>query len=322
MSLLRVENLRIRFATARGVATVVDGVDFSMQAGEALAIVGESGSGKSQTALAIMGLLDEGAQVEGRICFDDRELLGLPAPEMARRRGAGIAMVFQDPMSSLNPHLTIGTQMAEGLIHHRGASRTQARAASLRMLDAVQLSDGARRLAQYPHELSGGQRQRVLIATSLLCEPRLLIADEPTTALDVSVQAQIVSLLAQLRRELGLSLLLIAHDLGLVAELCERSLVMYAGRVMESGPTREVLAVPAHPYTRALLAARPRIGGGGGRLEAIEGTAPDPARRPNGCAFHPRCLQAADRCTQQVPSPRVVGSRQSVCHFDGAGAVR
>lgn len=319
MSLLEVRDLCIRHRSARGWATVVDGLSFTVEAGEALGMVGESGSGKSQTALAVMGLLTETAVVSGSLRFEQQELLGLPRRAWDRLRGARIAMVFQDPMTSLNPHLTIGRQMSEVLEQHRGVSRDAARAASLRMLDAVQLGEPARRLRQYPHELSGGQRQRVLIATSLLCEPRLLIADEPTTALDVSVQAQIVVLLAQLRRDFDLALLLIAHDLGLVAELCPRSVVLYAGRAMESGPTPALLATPAHPYTRALLAARPRIDRpGGGALAAIAGGAPDPMRRPAGCVFQPRCPIAEPRCIEQAPTRHTSGDRKLDCHFPKA----
>ncbi len=319
MSLLQVRDLRVRYRTPRGVATVVDGVDLDLQPGATLGIVGESGSGKSQTALAIMGLLPGSAMISGRIRFEGRDLLGQSRSAWDRVRGTGLAMVFQDPSSTLNPHLTLAQQMTEMLRVHRGSSLAAALAASLRMLDAVRLSGGAVRLQQFPHELSGGQRQRVSIAMSLLCEPRLLIADEPTTALDVSVQAQIVALLAQLRRDLNLSLLLIAHDLMLVGELCEHALVLYAGRAMEQGPTADLLASPAHPYTQALLAARPRVDRVvHGPLPAIAGTAPDPVRPVGGCVFHPRCRRAEARCTQETPARQERGARKLDCHFADA----
>ncbi len=319
MSLLQVRDLRIQYQTARGLATVVDGVDVDLESGAALGIVGESGSGKSQTALAIMGLLPRAAMVSGQVWFEGRELLGQSRAEWDRVRGSGLAMVFQDPSSTLNPHLTVAQQMTEMLRVHRGSSQASALAASLRMLDAVRLGEGAVRLHQFPHELSGGQRQRVSIAMSLLCEPRLLIADEPTTALDVSVQAQIVALLVQLRRDLNLSLLLIAHDLMLVADLCEHALVLYAGRAMEQGPTSGLLASPAHPYTRALLAARPRVDRvANGPLPAIAGTAPDPVSPASGCVFHPRCWRAEACCTQGRPPRKVRGLRKLDCHFPEA----
>jgi oligopeptide transport system ATP-binding protein len=257
MSLLLVDSLRLQFAGS--AAPAVDGVTFALDGGEALGVVGESGSGKSQTAYAILGLSPPGARLDGSIRFDGRELLGLDAAAYRRLRGDRIAMVPQDPMGSLNPHLTLGLQMAEVLEVHRGVDRRSALAESRRLLEAVRMPEAVRRLAQHPHELSGGQRQRVVIAMALLCRPQLLIADEPTTALDMTVQAQIVTLLAELRRELGLALLLISHDLALVGALCERALVLRRGQVVEAGASETLLRAPAHPYTRALLAARPQL---------------------------------------------------------------
>ena len=250
--LLEVHDLRIAY----GDVTVVDGVSLDLAAGEALAIVGESGSGKSQTALALLGLLEPRARVTGSVRFDGAELLGASAAQLNAVRGARIGMVFQDSMTSLNPHLKVGTQITEVLQQHRGLARAAALAEARRLLDAVQIADAPQRLFQYPHECSGGMRQRIAIAMALACRPQLLIADEPTTALDVTVQAQVLHLLAQLRRELQLALLLITHDFGVVEALCERVLVMQQGQVAEQGATAAVLARPGHAYTRALLGAR------------------------------------------------------------------
>jgi oligopeptide transport system ATP-binding protein len=266
MALLEVDDLQVRFRTPEGYVRAVNRLSFALGAGEALGVVGESGSGKSQMALAIMGLLATNAEVEGKVRFEGQELLRLKPAQMNRIRGAQIGMVFQDPMTSLNPYLNIGTQMAEVLVQHRGMNTVAGLAESARMLEAVRVSDATRRLRQYPHELSGGMRQRVMIAMTLLCRPRLLIADEPTTALDVTVQAQILELLADLRREFGVAVLLITHDLGIVAELCERTLVMYAGQLMEYGPTARLLSQPGHPWPS--LHARPARIAAGLRLTA------------------------------------------------------
>ena len=255
-ALLQIRDLRVSYHHDSGRVAAVNGVSLDLDAGEALALVGESGSGKSQTALAILGLLDAGAQVSGSVKFENRELLGLPAAELNAVRGARIGMVFQDSMTSLNPHLRIGLQIAEGLQRHRGLARDAALREALRLLDAVQIADAAQRLVQYPHQCSGGMRQRIAIAVALACSPALLIADEPTTALDVTVQAQILQLLRELRRELGLTLLLISHDFGVVEELCGRVLVMQGGQAVEQGVTTNVLAQPGHPYTQRLLDSR------------------------------------------------------------------
>jgi len=319
MSLLVVDRLRVRHRAV----TVVDGVSFTLAAGESLGLVGESGSGKSQTALALLGLLPATAAVTGSIQFDGRELIGAGRAQLDRLRGSRIAMVFQDPMSSLNPYLRIGVQMAEVLEQHRGAPRAAAVKDAARMLDAVRIADPARCLTQYPHELSGGMRQRVLIAMALLAQPELLIADEPTTALDVTVQAEVLAVLDELRRELRLALLLITHDLGVVSGHCERMAVMYAGRIVESGPTAAVLARPAHPYTDALLTSRPQLAGPRPRrLTSIAGQPPDPARRPPGCAFAPRCRQSVPVCLELAPILRTEVDRGCACHVVKGAADR
>ncbi|HEY0915799.1 MAG TPA: ABC transporter ATP-binding protein [Solimonas sp.] len=315
MPLLEVENLEISFRTAEGELRAVNGLSLEIGAGEALGVVGESGSGKSQTAMAIMGLLAPNASVRGRIRFDGQDLLGLKAAQMNRIRGAQIGMVFQDPMTSLNPYLSIGTQMAEVLVQHRGMNQVAGLAESARMLDSVRIPDATRRLSQYPHELSGGMRQRVMIAMTLLCRPRLLIADEPTTALDVTVQAQILELLGELRREFGVAVMLITHDLGIVGELCERTLVMYAGQLMESGPTERLLSRPGHPYTRGLLDSRPGLDSPlDVPLAAIPGSPPDLLQLPAGCPFQPRCPQAFEPCSRRPPVVEHPGGLRRACH--------
>lgn len=315
MNLLDVKNLSVSFATADGVVNAVRDLSFSLAVGETLGIVGESGSGKSQAAMAMLRLMARNATVDGEIHFDGRDLLKLSAAEMLKVRGQRIGMIFQDPMTALNPHLRIGTQLAEVLVAHRGQSWQQAMAESARMLQAVHIPDATGRLRHYPHELSGGQRQRVMIAMSLLCRPQLLIADEPTTALDVTVQAQILRLLVELRREFGLSLILITHDLGVMAEVCDRSLVMYGGRAMEQGACHELLAHPIHPYTRALIASRPRIDMNvDDDLPVIAGAPPPPTERILGCPFAPRCQHVFDRCHRFMPDIQTRAGRQCACH--------
>ena len=258
-ALLRVRDLRISY----GAATVVDGVSFELNAGESLALVGGSGSGKTRIALALLGLLDRGARVEGSIELEGRELVGLPESELNRLRGPRLGIVFQDALSSLNPHLTLGTQLAEPLMWHRGLPRAQAWREARALLESVGIAEPGRRLGQYPHECSGGMRQRVLIAMALACNPALLVADEPTTALDVTVQAQILQLLAELRQRHNLALLLISHDLGVVAQLCRRVLVLERGSAVEEGAVARVLEAPQHPFTRELVRLRPRLGQAG-----------------------------------------------------------
>ena len=314
--LLQVRDLHIGFATEQGEARAVGGLSFELEAGQTLGIVGESGSGKSQTALALLGLQAPSARVGGSVRFEGRELLGLSERELNQVRGNRIGLVAQDPMTSLNPYLSIGAQMSEVLVQHRGLSHAAALADSARMLDAVRIADAAARLRQYPHEFSGGMRQRVLIASALLCRPALLVADEPTTALDVTVQAEILALLEQLQEDLGLALLLISHDLDVVAEVCQRVLVMYAGRAVESGSVARLLAAPRHPYTAGLLASRPRLDTPPGvPLRPIPGQPPDPARLPAGCAFRPRCAVAVAACETLIPDLRPVqGGGGCACH--------
>ena len=298
--LLEVRDLRVRFDTPLGSVEVLDGVSLELAQGEALGIVGESGCGKTVTALSVLGLLPrpQGRVVEGSsIRFRGEEIVDAGEARLRRLRGNEISMIFQEPMSSLNPVLTVGEQVAEPLRVHRGMDRTSARAEALRLLEDVRIPEAGRRLASYPHELSGGMRQRVMLAMALACRPALLLADEPTTALDVTTQAQILELIAELRARHGLALVLVTHDLGVVAQVADRVLVMYAGQVVESGPVRELLADPLHPYTRGLLASVPR-GHGAARLETIAGTVPPPAEWLPGCRFRPRCPLATDGCEE------------------------
>ena len=298
MSVLEVRDLTIRYPR-RGEEplTVVRKLNLRLEAGQLLGLVGESGSGKSQTALAILGLLDSDAIVEGQVIHDGRDLLKQPEPVLRGVRGNRVAMIFQDPMTSLNPHLTIGTQLAEVLRVHRSASSDAARAEAIRMLQAVRIPAASRRMGQYPHQLSGGMRQRVMIAMALMCRPQVLLADEPTTALDVTIQAQVLELLDELRREFGLSILMITHDLGVVAQICDRVMVMYAGSIMESGSTRQLLSAPGHPYTRGLLESLPDLDAPAEHtLRPIPGQPPNLAFLPGGCPFRPRCGFETDGC--------------------------
>jgi oligopeptide/dipeptide ABC transporter ATP-binding protein len=297
--LLSVEGLGV----AMGGVPVLEDVSFAIAPGETLGLVGESGCGKSVTALSIMRLLPEPPAriASGRIVFDSTDLLDLDAERLRSIRGDRIAMIFQEPMTSLNPVFTIGDQIGESLIVHRGASRAAARAEAARLLDLVGIPAAASRLDRYPHELSGGQRQRAMIAIALACKPRLLIADEPTTALDVTVQAQILDLIARLRRELGMAVLLITHDLGVVAEFCDRVAVMYAGRIVEEAPATALFAAPGHRYTEALLRSMPAANAPGRDLPSIPGSVPPPAARGAGCVFAPRCGFATPRCRAALP---------------------
>ena len=305
--LVRIAGLRVAFD---GVPAL-HGVDLTLGRGEALGLVGESGCGKSVTWLAALGLLPGArATVTGSVALEGQELLGAPPALLDRVRGGRIAMIFQDPASSLNPVHRIGRQVAEALRLHRGMDGTAARAEARRLLDQVGIPDAARRLDAYPHELSGGQNQRVMIAMALAGRPELLVADEPTTALDVTIQAQILELLQALRRETGMALVLISHDLGVVAETCERIAVMYAGRVVEEIPSATLFQAPAHPYPRGLLAALPPLDGPRRRLAAIPGGVPDPAAMPPGCAFAPRCPQRDAACEVAPPALRPVAPAQ------------
>jgi peptide/nickel transport system ATP-binding protein len=307
--MIDVRDLRVVLSSPRGPVAALRGVSFALARGDKLGLIGESGCGKSLTALALMGLLPEGAQVEGSIRLDGRELIGLAEDEMARLRGDRIAMIFQEPMTALNPLHTIGAQVAEPLRLHRGLARNAARAEALRLLDRVQLPEAAKRLDAYPHQLSGGQRQRVMIAMALACGPELLIADEPTTALDVTLQHEVLMLIDELVRGSGMALLLISHDLGVMARHVQRVMVMYGGVMAESGPVGAVFARRAHPYTRGLHAARPRLGATRGtRLATIPGRVPDLADMGAGCAFADRCDRAIDDCRLAPPPAIALGA--------------
>jgi len=315
MPLLEVRDLRTTFPSDDGELAAVDGVSFEVDSGRTLAIVGESGCGKSVTALSIMGLLAQPSrQMRGSIRFEGRELVGLPARALQDLRGDRLAMIFQEPMSSLNPAFTIGDQIVEGLLRHRRLSRAQAAARAVAMLEKVRIPAPAERFHAYPHKLSGGMRQRAMIAMALACEPRLLIADEPTTALDVTIQAQILELMRTLQRETGTAIILITHDLGVVAEVADEVLVMYAGRAVERAPVRALFARPQHPYTVGLLGSMPRLHGERHRLAAIEGQVPSLRRMPAGCRFAPRCPFALDACRDAQPDWRDMGGgHRSAC---------
>jgi peptide/nickel transport system ATP-binding protein len=326
LALLQVRDLAVSLPTARGKVQALRGLDLDLARGATLGLIGESGCGKSLTALALMGLLPTGAQVSGSIRFDGHELLGQPEADWCRLRGDRIAMVFQEPMTALNPLHPIGRQIAEPLRLHRGLSTSAARAEALRLLERVQLPQAARRLDAYAHELSGGQRQRVVIAIALACGPDLLIADEPTTALDATVQREVLALIAELVADSHMALLFISHDLGVVAQTVQRLMVMYAGSVVESGATAEVFARLAHPYTRALFAARPRLGlPRGSRLSTIPGRVPELADLPPGCAFAERCGHAREVCRSgAVPAlqPLVPGVGRGVLMAHAARCLR
>lgn len=301
--LLDVSDLTVSFDTVEGTVHAVNGISFGLSAGETLAIVGESGSGKTQLAFAMLGLLARNGRATGSVLLDGDQVLNLPEARMNSLRAQRIAMIFQDPMTALNPYLRIGTQMAEVLMLHNDMSKNDALAESARMLDAVRIPDATARLRMYPHEFSGGMRQRIMIAMALLCRPALLIADEPTTALDVTVQAQILHLLEEVRVEFGTALILITHDLGIVAGSCARTMVMYGGRMMEAGSTDDVFAAPSHPYTAGLLAAVPRLDVPQDMLDTIPGDPPDLSTLPPGCPFAPRCPLVRQTCWERKPPP-------------------
>ncbi|MFI5945270.1 ABC transporter ATP-binding protein [Streptomyces uncialis] len=316
--LLDVRELQVEFRTRDGVAKAVNGVSYSLDAGETLAVLGESGSGKSVTAQAIMGILDipPGRITGGEILFKGRDLLTLKEDARRKVRGAEMAMIFQDALSSLNPVLTVGDQLGEMFRVHRGASHKAARAQAVELMERVRIPAAAERVGQYPHQFSGGMRQRIMIAMALALEPDLIIADEPTTALDVTVQAQVMELLADLQRELNMGLILITHDLGVVADVADRIAVMYAGRIVETAPVHDIYKAPAHPYTKGLLESIPRLDQKGQELFAIKGLPPNLMHIPSGCAFHPRCPMAQDICrTDEPPLAEVSAERRSACHF-------
>ncbi|SCK10824.1 oligopeptide/dipeptide ABC transporter ATP-binding protein [Vogesella sp. LIG4] len=317
MSLLQVKNLGVQFQTPDGYVYAVNGVNFELEKGQTLGIVGESGSGKSQSVLAMMGLLAKNGKTTGEALYKGKNLLAMSPKELNQIRGDRLSMIFQDPMTSLNPYLTVERQMTEVLQLHKGMTRREARKRAIELLEAVRIPEAARRIDMYPHEFSGGMRQRVMIAMALLCEPEVLIADEPTTALDVTVQAQILSLLKDLQRDFGTAIVMITHDLGVVAGLCEKVMVMYGGRVMEYGKADDIFYHPTHPYTIGLLGALPRLDHEGDTLVSIPGNPPNMAHMPKGCPFSERCAHADAHCAAVLPTLEAASNNPSVlraCH--------
>jgi oligopeptide/dipeptide ABC transporter ATP-binding protein len=325
-SLLEIRGLKVEYASRRGPVRAVDGLDLAVERGSTYALVGESGSGKTAAAYSILRIVEPGRITGGRIVFDGRDLLTLPEKEMRKVRGGAIGIAFQEPGAALNPVLKIGTQVGEALRIHRGLSRKQAWAEAVRLLAEVSLPDPERQASAYAHELSGGMKQRVMLAIALSCRPKLLVADEPTSALDVTIQAQILALLRRLKAEHDLTVLLITHDFGVVAEVADRVGVMYAGKLVEESGARGLFEDPKHPYTRALLAAIPEDDPGGAgrrRLVALPGNVPDPAAPPPGCRFHPRCPERLPRCDLDVPpDTELDGGRKVACHLYDRALVR
>ncbi len=301
MSLLSVQNLKIRFRTGDGEVHAVNDVSFELNAGQKVALVGESGSGKSQIALSIMGLLAKNANVEGQVLFEGQNLLAASNDALNQVRAQKIAMIFQDPMSALNPYMRVGRQLSEIVVQHEGLGRQAARARAIETMEAVKIPDAKRRYDAYPHEFSGGMRQRIVIAMALICKPAIILADEPTTALDVTVQAQVMELLNDIQRELQTSILLITHDLGVVAGFCAEAMVLYGGRIMEQSRVDTLFETPTHPYTRGLLGAVPDINDASSQLTTIPGSPPNQMRAPSFCPFAPRCVDAIDACGAQLP---------------------
>jgi oligopeptide transport system ATP-binding protein len=317
MPLIEVDNLNVQFDTPDGQVTAVNGISFALDKGQTLGIVGESGSGKSQAVLAMMGLLAINGRATGVARFAGQDLLTMPTAALNQIRGNRVAMIFQDPMTSLNPYLTVERQMTEVLEFHKGLSRQQSRLRAVQALDAVKIPEAAKRVGMYPHEFSGGMRQRVMIAMALLCEPDVLIADEPTTALDVTVQAQIIALLRDLQRDYGTAIIMITHDLGVVAGLCDEVMVLYGGRVMEQASAEAIFYTPTHPYTVGLLGAVPRLEDSDHALVAIPGAPPNMARLPAGCPFSERCTLVEPRCVNSRPALLPLADRPAVfraCH--------
>ncbi len=321
MNILDVKQLNTRFDTPDGEVSAASDINFTLEKGKSLGVVGESGSGKTQIFMAIMGLLAKNGKTTGEAHFKGQNILGLPVVELNKVRGVSLSMIFQDPMTSLNPYLKVSRQMTEVLIEHRGTPKKEALERSIEMLDLVGIPEARKRVHMYPHEFSGGMRQRVMIAIALLCEPDLIIADEPTTALDVTIQAQILDLLHRLQEELGMSIVMITHDLGVIAGMCDKVMVMYGGRVVETGTVEELFKDARHPYTQGLLRSMPRIDGNHSEnLYAIPGQPPNLQNLPSGCAFQPRCSECIDRCTTEQPKQFVLNngaeeSRLVACHL-------
>ncbi len=317
-AILEVRDLQTNFSTPEGTVRAVNDVSFHIDAGETLGVVGESGSGKSQIFMSIMGLLAKNGRAQGSVLFKGKEILNLPVAELNQIRGVKMSMIFQDPMTSLNPYLTVKRQMTEVLEIHRGMSRDAALAAAIELLDVVQIPEARRRVHMFPHEFSGGMRQRVMIAMALLCRPELLIADEPTTALDVTEQAQILDLLGKLRSETGMAIALITHDLGVIAGLADRVMVMYAGEIAEHAKAGPLFRLPQHPYTQGLLRSMPRLDEHrADRLQTIGGQPPNLQRLPDGCRFRDRCSYAFDRCAAEKPLLRdIADDRAKACHLE------
>jgi oligopeptide transport system ATP-binding protein len=316
--LLEVRDLHVEFRTPRGIVRAVNGVSYTLDRGETLAILGESGSGKSVSAQAVMGLIDSppGFITKGELVFQGRDLLTVSQAERRAVRGDGIAMIFQDALTALNPVFSVGWQIAEMYRKHRGMSRREAKKRAIALMDRVGIPSARERVGDYPHQFSGGMRQRVMIAMALALDPDVLIADEPTTALDVTVQAQVMDLLSHLQAETGMGLILITHDLGVVADVADKVGVMYAGEIVEGGPVREVYRHPAHPYTEGLMHSIPRVDQKGGRLDPITGAPPSLVNIPSGCPFHPRCPYVRDNCSRDVPPLyEVRANRYSACHY-------
>ncbi|MFD2208001.1 ABC transporter ATP-binding protein [Kiloniella antarctica] len=318
--ILEVKDLSVSFSTPEGPVNAVNNLSFIIKAGEALGVVGESGSGKSQTFLAIMGLLATNGTATGSAKLLGKELIGLSTDELNKIRGQSMSMIFQDPMTSLNPYMKVSKQLTEVLVLHRGMTESEARAEALHMLDKVGIPEAKSRFDMYPHEFSGGMRQRVMIAMALLCEPALLIADEPTTALDVTIQAQILDLMRDLKREFNTAIVMITHDLGVVAGLCDTLNVMYAGRIVERAPVEDIYSGPRHPYTQGLLASTPRLDekSHNNELVTIAGQPPNLQRLPEGCSFAPRCAHVKDRCLcEKPPLYSTPSGSQNACHLEG-----